>query len=61
MDKTAQIELTVQQLNIVLVGLSKLPIEAALDTFNAVNRQAQEQFGAPSNAPQGPLQDKVIN
>lgn len=60
MDKTATIELNVQQLNVVMLGLSKLPIETALDTFNAVDAQARAQFSVQP-APQGPLQDKVIN
>jgi len=54
--------LNVQQLNTVLGGLIKLPIEVGLDTFQAVQQQAQAQLGQPnSNAPAGPLSSKVIN
>lgn len=56
------LELSIQRLNIILSGLAKLPIEVALDTFQAVQQQAQEQLGQPgSNTPPGPLSDKVIN
>ena len=56
------LELNIQQLNIVLGGLAKLPIEVGLDTFQAVQQQAQAQLGQPtSNTPPGPLSSKVIN
>lgn len=59
MEQKANIELTIQQLNVVLAGLVKLPIEAALDTFNTVQQQAQMQLGQPNKA-EGPLADKVV-
>jgi len=56
------LELNIQQLNIVLGGLAKLPIEVGLDTFNSVQQQAQAQLGQPtSNTPPGPLSSKVVN
>jgi len=56
------LELNIQQLNTVLGGLAKLPIEVGLDTFNSVQQQAQAQLGQPSsNTPPGPLTSKVIN
>ena len=56
------LELNIQQLNTILGGLAKLPIEVGLDTFQAVQQQAQEQLGQPnSNTPPGPLSSKVIN
>jgi hypothetical protein len=56
------LELNIQQLNTVLGGLAKLPIEVGLDTFNLVQQQAQAQLGQPnSNTPPGPLSSKVIN
>lgn len=56
------LELNIQQLNTVLGGLAKLPIEVGLDTFQAVQQQAQAQLGQPtSNTPPGPLSSKVIN
>ena len=56
------LELNIQQLNTVLGGLAKLPIEVGLDTFNSVQQQAQAQLGQPSsNTPPGPLSSKVIN
>ena len=53
------LELTIDQLNIVIAGLAKLPLEQAIDTFNIVRQQANSQLQAP--APEGPLSDKVIN
>ena len=53
------LELTINQLNTVLAGVVKLPIEAGLETFNTIQQQAQQQLGAPTSA-QGPLADKVI-
>jgi hypothetical protein len=60
MEKKATLELTVQQLNVVLSGLVKLPIEVGLQTFDEVQKQAQQQLGEPTNA-QGPLANKIIN
>jgi hypothetical protein len=61
-EQKVTLELNVQQLNVVLGGLIKLPIEVGLDTFQAVQQQAQAQLGQPtSNAPAGPLSSKVIN
>jgi|LakMenEpi03Aug12_release.lakeMendotaPanAssembly.Ray.scaffolds.fasta_scaffold1261460_1 hypothetical protein len=57
MDKNVTLELNVNQLNIVLGGLAKLPIEVALETFNVIQQQASSQLGQPK----GPLSDKVVN
>lgn len=58
--KTVTLNLTVNQLNIVLSGMIKLPIEVGLDTFNEIQQQAQQQLGNPTS-PSGPLSNKVIN
>jgi hypothetical protein len=56
------LELNIQQLNTVLNGLAKLPIEVGLETFNSVQQQAQAQLGQPnSNTPPGPLSSEVVN
>jgi hypothetical protein len=61
-EQKVTLELTIQQLNTILGGLVKLPIEVGLDTFQAVQQQAQQQLGQPtSNTPEGPLSSKVIN
>jgi hypothetical protein len=57
MDKNVTLELNVNQLNVVLSGLAKLPIEVALEAFNTVQQQASSQLGQPK----GPLSDKVMN
>ena len=56
--QTVTLELNINQLNTVLAGVVKLPIEVGLEVFNTIQQQAQAQLGAP-NA-QGPLADKVI-
>jgi hypothetical protein len=48
MENKANLELTVQQLNVVLSGFVKLPIEIGLQTFEQVQPQAQKQLGKPS-------------
>jgi hypothetical protein len=60
MEKKVNLELTVQQLNVILAALVKLPIEVGLETFDQVQKQAQQQLGSPSNI-NGPLENKVIN
>lgn len=59
MENKVTLELTVNDLNVILAGLSKLPIEAALQTFDEVRNQAQQQLGQ-STQPEGPLADKVV-
>jgi hypothetical protein len=59
MDKNVKLELTVDQLNVIMVGLSKLPLETVLATFTEVQRQADAQLRA--TRPEGPLSDKVVN
>ena len=59
MEQNVKLDLTIQQLNVIIAGLAKLPIEAGLETFNSVQQQAQAQLGQPSNV-QGPLADKVV-
>ena len=59
MEQNVKLDLTIQQLNVILAALVKLPIEAGLDAFTTVQQQAQEQLGNPTQA-QGPLSDKVI-
>lgn len=60
--KQVTLGLTVNQLNTIMLGLSKLPIEIGLETFEIVNLQAKEQLGAPGQQqmPQGPLGNKVM-
>ena len=59
MDKTVKLELTIEQLNVVMGGLVKLPIELGLTTFNVIQQQADTQL--KRQAPEGPLSDKVLN
>lgn len=44
MENKITLDLTINELNIILTGLSKLPIEMALQTFDGVQKQAQQQL-----------------
>lgn len=59
MESKVTLELSINQLNIIIAGLAKLPLETSIDTFTFVQQQAQEQLGSPSNI-NGPLADKII-
>lgn len=56
---TVHLDLNINQLNLVLAALAKLPLEAVLETFQVIQQQANQQLGSPT-APTGPLADKVI-
>lgn len=56
---SVRLDLSVNQLNLILAALAKLPLEAVLETFQAIQHQASQQLGAPS-VPSGPLADKVV-
>ena len=58
-ERQVTLNLTINQLNTVLAGVVKLPIEVGLEAFNVIQQQAQSQLGSPNTA-QGPLADKVI-
>lgn len=60
MEQKVTLELTVQQVNVILAGVVKLPIEVGLDTFNVIQQQANAQLGQPTRT-EGPLADKVVN
>jgi hypothetical protein len=54
-----KLELTLPQLDVVLLSLSKLPLETSLNTFMEVKGQAERQL-QPANDVQGPLSDKIV-
>ena len=55
------LNVTINQLNTIISGIAKLPIEVGLEAFNVVQQQATQQLGQPSaSVPQGPLGNKVI-
>jgi hypothetical protein len=61
-EQTVKLEVNVNDLNIILAGVAKLPIEAAYGTFTSIQQQAEQQLGKPNtNQLQGPLSNKVIN
>ncbi len=61
-EQKVKLEVNVNDLNIILAGVAKLPIEAAYGTFTSIQQQAEQQLGKPNtNQLQGPLSNKVIN
>jgi hypothetical protein len=46
--QTVTLKLEIAQLNTVLAGIAKLPIEVGIETFTEVQRQAQAQLGDPN-------------
>ena len=61
-EQTVKLEVSVNDLNIMLAGIAKLPIEAAYGTFTSIQKQAEQQLGKPnSNQLTGPLSNKVLN
>ena len=59
MENTIKLEVNLNQLNVILAGLAKLPLEACLETFSVVRQQADQQV--QQNRPEGELGDKVLN
>jgi hypothetical protein len=53
------LELSITQINIILAGLAKLPLETSLETFTSVKQQADLQI--QNSITESPLPDKVIN
>lgn len=43
-EQTVKIDLTVAQTNVILAALAKQPLEAVLDVFNSIQRQANAQL-----------------
>lgn len=63
MADTVTLNLSINQLNVVLSGLAKLPIEIGIETFTEVQKQAQAQLGDPSSnaLPGGSLPSGKLN
>lgn len=59
MEEKVKLEVTIQQLNILMSGIAKLPIEMGLATFTELQKQADSQL--KSNRAEGPLSGKVLN
>jgi hypothetical protein len=60
MEPKITVELNLQQLNTILSGLAKLPLEQSMETFTTVRQQAEAQVNS-QEVPSGPLADKVLN
>jgi hypothetical protein len=63
-EQKVHLTLSIHQLNTVLAGIVKLPIEIALDTFTTIQQQAQQQIDTSpketKNIVNGPLSNKVV-
>lgn len=57
--QTVTLEVNINQLNTILSGVVKLPIEIGLEVFNLIQQQAQAQLG-PMQQPTEPPADSVI-
>ena len=44
------LSLEINQLNLVLSGVAKLPIEIGIETFTEIQKQAQAQLGDPNSS-----------
>lgn len=56
---TVKIELDLNQLNLVLIALSKLPLENSYDTFNVIKTQADSQL-APGTTDKAKPSAKIV-
>ena len=59
MENTIKIEVTLNQINTILSGLAKLPLEMSLETFTIVRQQADAQVQKESS--ESPLSSKILN
>lgn len=46
--KMLDLKLSVEMVNVLLAGLGKLPLEAALPVFTEIQKQANEQMNGPA-------------
>ena len=44
-------DLTVNDMNIIMAGLGKLPLEAVIDLWSRIKAQAEAQLNPPADAP----------
>ena len=55
-EQTVKLELTVNQVNVILAAIAKQPLEVVLDVFNTIQKQASSQLTPAKES----LDDKVI-
>jgi hypothetical protein len=56
-EKILTLQLNINEINIILAGLGKLPLEASLNLFNTIHKQVNDQA---DKKPEGPLSDKIV-
>jgi hypothetical protein len=59
--QTLKFELTLNQANIVLAGLAKLPYEASAEVIDVIRQQASSQIAPQTEQPVAPPQDEVVD
>ena len=59
-EKTVKLEITVNELNAVLMGLTEVKLGQALSAWAKINQQAEQQLGKQNANVSGPLADKVL-
>lgn len=56
-NKIINLSFDINSVNIILTGISKLPIEMGLNVFNSIHKQVNDQLNQETS---GPLKDKII-
>lgn len=60
MDQQIKLELSVNEINIILSALGKSPYETVFMTVESLRRQVGPQLQAKQNSPEGELKGKVL-
>ena len=58
-NKLIQLSLNINQVNTLIAGLGKLPLEVSLEIFNEIQKQSQEQLSNTTS--EETLFDKVVD
>lgn len=59
-EKIVKLEVTIGELNAILMGLTEVKLGQALSAWAKVNQQAEQQLGKQNSNLSGPLADKVL-
>ncbi len=59
-ERIVKLEVTVNELNAILMGLTKVELGLAISAWAKINQQAEQQLGKQNNNLSGPLANKVL-
>lgn len=59
-EDVVKLEVNIEQLNVIMAGISKLPIEVALKTFNKIDQQVRDQLKIKTDENNNSLKDKIV-